>query len=859
VNLSQSGAAHSPAIVTGPDDTVHAFWWDQFDGLMLADGSLLASPVPSTTEEIQTIQAAWSRPRSVPAPVTGTPRLIANALGHIHAFWLGDATGAAEAQTDAGPLMHSRLTADRLAWSSATVIAEAAVGFDVTEDGSGTLHLAYVQALHTSSSQAGIYYQRSEGDGVNWTSPTALYLSRYMRSLSPEIAHVDLVADDAGNTYVTWDDPRLGQAILAYSPDRGATWEQPQPAGDTGGTTQGGRLAKIPGGETLLLWQDGQAGEACNLRQAPASEILKDGTSIGQQVLAELAACPTDVRFLPLGEGQILMVTGSGSDSLTLAAWDGERWSEPSQLSFGFQDPDLRKWVYLSNLQAALVRHPSEPEERSGEQVLIAVGTDQQGDVWATNSQTSVLDIVFAPPPPWSVPTNLPVGETLPDLPTIAADADGRVHLLWSQGTPAADAETALFYTYWDGSLGARQTEPRWSQPLNVLQSPQGGAEEPSLVIVDDRLHAVWSGGPNGEILYSNAFVRDAYGAEGWSEPRRLPAPVPIGSRPHITSDTEGTLHVVYAVPVNEGRGIYYTRKDKDSDWSPARQIFDAAEAGWTMADYPRVAVGIQGTLHVVWVRAAFAAGGLPQGIYYAHSFDRGETWSEPLTVAEGAYGWPQLVASSLGQVHLLWNETAEQHALWHRWSTDGGLEWTRPERIPGVTDISGPAATLEDENGALHLVGLDQDDAGAPALLCSSWDGQHWNAPEVSRLKSETIEPGLAAVLSPIKKRLSVILRGERPGAAGNPEKDLWYTERAVPELVVNPAPTVVPRPTIAPSSTPAPTATPSPTPSFGSTLPTNAGASEGLSIPLLLAGGLGGLLVFGALAARKLWSNRR
>jgi len=868
--------------VAGPDDTLRVFWWDQFDGLMVADGAILALSVLSGTQEISTTLEMWSDP--APAPIfpvetienepsesetleeefvftpieiDTVPRIEAGASGRAHAFWLGEA----DEETGARRLMHSTLDAGSIFWSGAGVVAESAVSFDVATDASGVLHLAYLRALHTPNSPAGLYYRRSDDGGASWSAAVALDTSRYFRLLSPETAHLRLAADDAGGVYVAWDDPRLERASFAHSAGGGATWQTLEPSGAPDGQPQRGRAVAVPGGPDLLLWEDTRAGGQCNLYQVTASELLAGAGGAGQRALEGLTACPEpeNERFLPLGQGQVLMVAGSGSDTLTLAAWDGRQWSEPRRLSFRFDDPELGGQVYLSDLQATLVQGPLPLPNGEGwaGKTLIAVGTDGQGDVWVTTGEMGALEMVFAPPPPWSAPVNLSQSQALPGLPAVAADAEGRVHVLWSEAVTPEGAETALFYARWDGE--------RWIRPARVLGSPsEGGAQEPALAAVGDRLHAVWSGGPNGEIFYSRAFLRDAYATGGWSEPQPLPVPSPladsgVGSWPDVAAGPGGALHVVYAVPLNEGRGIYYTRSDDDGQsWTPVRQVFDAAAAGWTMADYPRLAVDARGALHVVWVRAALPGSGLPQGIYYARSTDRGETWSGPLKAAEGTYAWPQVAAGPPGQVHLLWNEATDGRTWWHQWSADGGEGWTRPESVRSLRDVPGPVGLASDGAGALHLTGLGHDDTGELALLYVTWTGQRWGERETFRLELDEGEPGVVAALLPALGRLDVTFRGQTNGEGETPQVDLWHTGRTVPTVVVTPVPTFTPHPTATPLPTPTPMATPRPTVDFGGAPPPTSGSME-VPLPLLLGGGLAALIVAGVFGTRLLWAGRR
>jgi hypothetical protein len=325
--------------------------------------------------------------------------------------------------------------------------------------------------------------------------------------------------------------------------------------------------------------------------------------------------------------------------------------------------------------------------------------------------------------------------------------------------------------------------------------------------------------------------------------------------------DLGGSLHVVYAVPVNEGRGIYYARSEDGTTWSAERQVFDAAGAGWAMSDYPRLAVDLAGTIHVVWLRADPFGSGLIQTIYYAQSIDGGETWSDPLEVVEGAVAWPEVIASGAGQVHLLWNEATGENAWWHQWSADGGLGWTRPERVPGFGNVPGPGGMMADGTGVLHIVGLGRDDRGEPALLYVTWNGQRWAERELFRLDLATVTPvtGVSAALLPASGQLDVVFRGKGKEVGEAVHTDLWHTRRAVPAVVAAPVPTFTPRPAPSPLPTPVPTTFATPTPGFSTAPPLSSGGSMADLVPLLLAGGLAAVIVAGAFGAGLLVRAKR
>jgi len=883
VNLSYSGAASSPVIVAGPDGTLRVLWEDHFDGLTVADGRILASSVLSGTERLMTSYEVWSEPRSVPAPFAAMPRIVVDAAGRTHAFGVGEA----DRETGAHSLMYSQMlvggTSLGQAWSLPTVMAESAVRFDVATDASGALHLAYVRSSHTPGFSAGVYYRHSDDGGAIWSTPVALDTSRYLRLLSSEEAQVRLAADGAGGVYVIWDDPRLEQVRFAHSADGGATWQSPRTVGDPDGRLQRGRVVTVLGGQALLLWEDARVGGRCGLYQAFASELLAGDGGVGQPVLEELTACPQNERFLSLGEGQVLMVAGNGSDVLTLAAWDGStglttgggRWSEPRQLSFRFEDPGSGKQVYLGDLQAALVALSPNAGEGLEWKALIAVGVDQEGDVWVTNSQMGALKLVFAPPPPWSTPIRLSQEGAEAGWPAVALDAEGGVHVVWSQVYPELSRRgageggpgTALLYARWDSSA------ERWSRAVEVVHGTSGEEMARQPVLLTDgqgMLHLVWSGGEQGRIFYRRARISEARGSGGWSPSQPLPAPTSVGSWPQIGMDAAGRLYVVYAVAVNEGRGIYLTRSDDGGEtWSEPEVVFDAATAGWAMADHPALAVASDGTLHVAWVRGALPGTWPPQSIYYTRSSDGGVSWTGPVEVAGSGYDWPRLALAS-GPVHLLYAE-AGGGGVWHRWSDAGGqvgspTGWGTPTRVRDWEEAAGPFGLAADGRGTLHLVGKD---AEREALLYSTWDGStgltaggsHWSAAENFRLGSE-IEVGLgvAAATLPQGGRLAVAMRALPIGEGEKAVPVISYTARAIPTVEVPPAPAPNPTPTVTPSPTPEPMAVPSPTPdpSTGSGQAQTSGLLPlGFSMdPLLLGGGLAALIVVGVLAT---WGFRR
>lgn len=816
----------------GSDGTLQVFWWDRFDGLTVTrwDGEVWNTPVAIPIYTLEEVREG----EFVPVPVETMPSLTADPDGRVHAFWLGEP----DEETELQPLMYSRLPADGTAWSTAREVTGSALIWRVGVDPGGVLHLVYVQPWHSDASPAGVHYRRSTDGGVRWSTSQVLHSSMYLRLLSPEEAHLQVVAGGEGQVYVTWDDPRLETAFYTRSADGGLTWEESWAMGDP---EEGAKQAHVffdQEGEALLFWRAIRAAGSCVLYQRRAGD---SGTP--QRVLEELSRCPEEMGFLHTASEQVLLVTSSGG-GLTLAAWDGsaEQWSEPKWLSVSFEDPELDRQVYLESLQPTLV----------GEDLAV-VGQGQDGDVWFLESQVSTLDWAFAPPSSWSELVDLSQSEGLPGSPAVVTDAEGRVHVMWSEVTAEGLPGDGLYYAGYSGT--------RWTQPVELLRSSDEKAHQPALVAVGDQLHTVWSGGRSGEVLYSRAYVRDAYAPDGWSEPQPLPASLEVGSAPAIVADLVGTLHVVYAVPLNEERGIYYTRSDDGGEtWSEVQVVFDAEAAGWAMVDHPSLAVDEFGTVHVAWVRAPLPGSGPPEGVYYSRLIGGSETllqssgqaWSEPVQVAEGAYDWPRVAATFTGQVHLLWGEANGSLGWSHQWSIDGGVGWTRPERVGRFAGVRGPVGLATDGAGTLHLIGVGEDDAGESALLYTTWDSAaalttgdgRWGELETFRLAPDVSgEPGVAVALRSALGWLDVIFRGEVESEEGEVQVDVFYANRSVPVVEVTPVPVFTPQPTMTPTPGPTPMPTPTlrPTVNAGAPSPSPPSLSLGpVTLPLLSLGGI-------------------
>ena len=874
VNISRSGAASQPVIAVALDGTLHALWWDAVSGEQYA----------RTTGMTET---AWSKPVAMSQivgerqVVTNTQtgkvrvtliaprevRLVADTRSNVHAFWYDIDNQLLGLQIQG------------VGRNNATALSDVALNMDVTADMSGTLHLAYVQPTDSQDFPAGVYY-RATIFGAGWSAPTLVYASTYFRTAKPEQVRVSVAGDGLGRVLVAWDDLLLGRSLYARSTDGGRTWSDSQTViGGSSGRAIHAHVTPTPAGTFLMLWQDASAGGGCGISQSRSTDGGQTW-SAPERVLADLNRCQDRWQFVPGGEsssgsGRLWQVglplsEGSSAQSAssgTLAAWDGKAWSKPAEVSLSFRDATTDRSVSLGCLSIAV----------AGNSVGI-LGCDASGDMWAARNAVGLERLIPALRPVWSAPEVLSneKGQSVNDLPALAADAQGKMYALWSQSASEDQPGAALYAAVWDNN--------RWSRAAQVLRSPgassemlagdrpAGKSEQPALVAnSQNKLHAVWSGGTSGEIFYSWAYARDATSAQGWSEPAALPAVTSVGSWPDMLADPRGSvLHVIYAVPYNEERGIYYMRSiDGGSTWLTPTVAFDAVAAKWDSVNKPRLALDAKANvLHAVWLRASLPGAAGAQAVVYARSTDGGQTWGAPVQVAQGAVDWPRVAVSGVGQVYLVWNQTrarsegvtSKQTAeVWEQFSPDSGQRWSEAARVRGFEEVSGPVSLVSNGAGELALVGVGSGASGESVLLYSRWDGRAWGERETFGLgQNATWGNAAVAAMAPSAGKLNVALREFLKLVDGSEQFGVAAIGRDVPVASAAVlAPTFTPLPTLTPTVTPTPrpTATLAPQVNLsGPAQPAERGSIKS-QIPLVLGGTLVAIIVLAAVAWRVIW----
>lgn len=791
INLSQSGATDAPRLVVDSTGVIHVAWLDEFDGLVYTKRT----------------DGDWSPPEVAAIPSEEySPLLLADSNNDMHAFWV-DADGVLfYSWTDANDFVDD-------GWSNPIELAESVLVFDAAVDAGDFLHVAFIQFSNIENAPSGVYYRQLSNLSIIWTEPVLLYSSPYFRSLTVEDAVVDLTLAESEEgqptVMVAWDNRPRKKIIMAASPDRGRTWGEPkilvESENSTVSITPHFVDAQLVDQSLLLVWKELGEGTDCTQFYrffSPEGEALDSA----YPMLKELPACPENSKLIP-GRGDFTLLQTAVFGEIYMLAWNGAEWSLPQlqQELAAFVDPETSQPITLACLQTYLTQ--------TNELYLVGCDTGEGGDIWFTSREITEIDSWYPHPSAWKTPVTFGVASGIVTSADMVSDEAGNYYALWTSmrhNSPASQGRMDIHYAY--------SFQGNWSD-IRSLEPPFGNARQLSSALDNrGRLFVVWSGGNLGEIYFTWTNTLTADTVIKWAEPVALPVPRAVGSAPDIVIADDGAIFVVYAIPLNENRGIYVIRSnDRGLTWTEPVQVVDATNTQWEILDEPVLAITQNGHLHLLF--SQFPPPGIPgdSSIYFTKSMDGGETWQLPELVAEGTITWKEIGGRGHQTVYRLWQEKKNDVTItWLDASSDGGDTWgvqssfTNPDPKPGPLDLE------LDRAGYLHLVQISEDDQGLLQLREWTWDGNLWAAS-----LSQTIGEGNLddagyelAIEVTLKDELGVLITKPKsdPSEVGI---DVIFTTRALelPPQITPTSETNQPTPIPGPTATTSPILDPTPT----------------------------------------------
>jgi hypothetical protein len=709
-------------------------------------------------------------------------------------------------------------------------------------------------------------------DSSDWLAAVRLYESPYFRSLDNTTGHVDVSAASSGDVdqvYVVWDNRPRSRVFFTRSSDGGDNWDAPvvidQPLAGEGINVPSNIVVHAKGDQVLLLWNKGSTEEACvNYFQWSEDRGGTWGNPeelFGAPALGSVISCPESIQILDGDEHLYLLVE---SIQVYLVAWDGTRWSDPQNQSAlaTFIDQDTQNSVNFSCLR---------PVMQAGNRLsVVGCDTAAGGDIWFTEREITSIEGWFPTEPVWSAPVQVIESDTEIFPPVLTSDTANQIHAFWSQINPEVtdNQNEVIFYA-------RQEANNLWTAPEEILRIPEESLGQPSVAIDSlDNLLLVWTGTQSGRIYFSIAPANQAMLPTAWSNPVVLPSPESSASSPDIFIGPDGVISVVYAVPLNQDRGIYLVQSaDGGVTWSDLIWLFDAESAALSMVDNPHLTVMPNNHLHVIWTEFSLPSGPGPLALYHIRSEDGGLSWTEPEIVIDNQVPWSEIVSVGDQSIHRLWQEAIGGITLWHDYSTDGGNTWTRISPVSIFNERVSSSDVVVDSAGRLNLLQVVNRGGGSFVVQHWIWENQVWRSDAdliLERTAATNIDHLTASLTS--SGELGVIFTSKEINVnSGDPLDSLTFTHRTLdaapastPESNATttaspPTPTPPPAPTATevPEETATadlptesvPTSTPTRLPNFGST-PVNTGGIMGISVINLLIG----VLVVGAVAAMAL-----
>lgn len=238
-------------------------------------------------------------------------------------------------------------------------------------------------------------------------------------------------------------------------------------------------------------------------------------------------------------------------------------------------------------------------------------------------------------------------------------------------------------------------------------------------------------------------------GGKTWS--KELPIPIPEGSGAQASRGADArvakvanTLIVmwmshVHGAPHGAGPMVVMRSSNEGKSWSPGTLAAD-----WPQGPHGFMSLIANGeTLHAAWLDSRDGKPAAPgsQGLRYAVSLDKGDSWSTNQTLDQTACAccWTTIRSDKTGNVYVLYRDKqpsdmaigiidAKDHN-WRRLSTVGAFDWD----FPGCPHIGGGLALRK--NGKLQelhaVVGTRKKETAGIYHLSSQDYGKSWSSPK--------------------------------------------------------------------------------------------------------------------------------
>ncbi len=284
--------------------------------------------------------------------------------------------------------------------------------------------------------------------------------------------------------------------------------------------------------------------------------------------------------------------------------------------------------------------------------------------------------------------------------PTIVADSNGIVHIVWMDAVNGwSSSTTSLVHSYWNGEI--------WSTPTTIDTGHY--SELPTLAA--DILGNVYLTFDNDTNPNSWQVFYMKYNGSTWTSPIPISQDAPGYDQAwdsDLAIDSAGNPHVTYTyMPADSGnvRYTYYT-KWNGTIWSEPINLTQSEN----FHQYPTIVADKLGKIHVAWKSTT----GTNDPFNMVHRVWNGSTWSETVSVSglvlNGVQeSQPDMSIDKNDNVHIVWEEsnypTDSNYSIKYNKWTNAVSSWSTAflvssvayQTVQGVPSVAVVSDTVND------------------------------------------------------------------------------------------------------------------------------------------------------------------
>jgi hypothetical protein len=301
--------------------------------------------------------------------------------------------------------------------------------------------------------------------------------------------------------------------------------------------------------------------------------------------------------------------------------------------------------------------------------------------------------------------------------PKIAADLEGNIHVVWYDGTDYGTdgPDLDIFYRCWKANT------TQWGSIELVSNVSIGDSCNPAIAVdKEGNAHIVWDDDiDDGDIFYRCLNATTGLWAEMEVVSTESTAP---SVNPAIAVDEIGNIHVAWADFTNYGGAglypphIFYKYYNTTSKlWNKTALVNIESKRD---ATFPTIAVDDGRNVHIAWEDCSNYLGTGNDGeIFYKCWNASTASWMSTVIITDDEYYSlrPQIIADSLGKIHIVWAQHTGSGTCYEIMYTNLNLtsgSWSENEFISDLDLKSSETPAIGvDSSGNIYVTWADAYD----------------------------------------------------------------------------------------------------------------------------------------------------